>query len=136
MGHEDGRKLSLKLGGHVSQIAPCLKERVRNKVYSHILRWVELPSGRILLPIGVVDREKHAEITIPAAGVQYPPSFIESSHQAVDLVQEMPVIGNIANVVKMREVIPPKLDRVSFCHVMVSSRLFALEPVLKTDFPL
>ena len=126
MWHENGRKLSLKFGGYLSQIAPCLKERVGNKVYSHILRWVELPPGRVLLAIGVVDHEKHAEITIPAAGVQYPLSLIESSHQAVDLVQEMPIVGNIADVVKMREVISPKLNGVGFCHLVPSSRSFAL----------
>jgi len=93
--HDRRRTLIPDLGSRLREVHPDRRERAWHEVKPDILGRKKLGAGLAPQAVGLLGEKKEAEFTVPAAGVQHPLSPLERAGEACDLLQEMPIRGDV-----------------------------------------
>src|SRR2546427_7608995 len=91
MSHARRRTLISDLGSRLREARPCRGERAWHEVKPDVVRRKKLRAGLAPQAVGLLGEKEHAQIAVPAAGVQHPFSSLKRAGEARDLLQEMPI---------------------------------------------
>src|SRR5207249_8311612 len=89
--HDRRRTLIADLCSRLREARPGRGERAWHEVKPDIVRRKKPWAGLASQAVGLLGEKNHAQIAVPAAGVQHPFSPLERAGEARDLLQEMPI---------------------------------------------
>ena len=95
MSHDNLRTLFSDLGSRLREVYPGRGECAWQEVKPDVVRRRKLRDGLAPQSVGLLGEEEQAQIAVPTAGVQHPFSPLERAGEARDLLQEMPIGGDV-----------------------------------------